>query len=143
MVPVCVRARSGPGHQSVCAYGVEDLVPLVRDEVYRIASEAVRNAFRHAQAKRIEVEIQYDRRQLRLCVRDNGKGIDPKVLAEGGRDGHYGLAGMHERAKLVGGTLAVGSKLDTGTEAELSVPASVAYAKSPAARRSLLSRKET
>jgi signal transduction histidine kinase len=119
-----------------------ELVPLVRDEVYRIASEALRNAFRHAQAGRIEVEILYAKRRLRLSVRDNGKGIDPKVLAEGGREGHYGLAGVHERAKIVGGKLAIWSKPDSGTEAELTIPASVAYAKSPGARRSLLSRKK-
>jgi signal transduction histidine kinase/ligand-binding sensor domain-containing protein len=112
-----------------------DLAPLVRDEVYRIAGEALRNAFLHAHAKRIEVEIRYDQRQLRLRVRDNGKGIDPKVLGGGGRAGHYGLPGMHERAQLVGGKLAVWSELDSGTEAELTIPASVAYAKSPAASR--------
>jgi signal transduction histidine kinase/ligand-binding sensor domain-containing protein len=116
-----------------------DLAPLVRGEVYRIASEAVRNACRHAQAKRIEVEIHYDPRQLRLRVRDNGKGIDPKVLSEGGRAGHHGLPGMHERAKLVGGKLTVWSELGSGTEAELTVPAAVAYAKSPAAQRSMSS----
>ncbi len=104
-----------------------DLAPLVRDEVHRIACEAVRNAFRHAQAGRIEVEILYDQRQLRLLVRDNGKGIDPKVITGGGRAGHYGLPGMHERAKLVGGKLALWSELDSGTEAELIIPASVAY----------------
>jgi signal transduction histidine kinase/ligand-binding sensor domain-containing protein len=120
-----------------------NLVPLVRDEVYRIAGEALRNAFRHSQARRIEVEIRYDKRQLRLRVRDDGKGIDPKVFAEGGRDGHYGLAGMRERAKLVGGELAVRSKLDSGTEAELAIPASMAYSKSPVARRSMFSRKGT
>jgi signal transduction histidine kinase len=74
-------------------------------------------------------------------VRDNGKGIDPKVLAEGRREGHYGLAGVHERAKLVGGELVILSKTDSGTEAELTIPASLAYAKSPGARRSLFSRK--
>jgi signal transduction histidine kinase len=116
-----------------------DLVPIVRDEVYRIGGEALRNAFRHAQAGRIEVEIRYDKRQLRLHVRDDGKGIDPKVLAEGGRDGHYGLAGMRERAKLVGAKLAVRSKLNSGTEVELTIPAFMAYAKSDAARRSLFS----
>jgi signal transduction histidine kinase len=112
-----------------------DLAPLVRDEVHRLAGEALRNAFRHAQAERIEVEICYDRRQLRLRVRDNGKGIDPKVLAGGGRTGHYGLPGMQERAKLVGGKLAVWSEIDSGTETELTIPASIAYAKSPLARR--------
>ena len=113
-----------------------DLAPLVRDEVYRIACEALRNAFQHAGAQRIEVEIHYSQRQLRLRVGDNGKGIDQKVL-EGGRTGHHGLPGMQERAKLVGGKLAVFSKPDSGTEIELTVPASLAYAKSPVARRSM------
>jgi signal transduction histidine kinase len=87
-----------------------ELVPIVRDEVYRIAIESLRNAFRHAHARRIEVEIHYDPRQLRLRVRDNGNGIDPKVLDSGGRAGHHGLPGMHERAKLAGGKLSVWSR---------------------------------
>jgi signal transduction histidine kinase/ligand-binding sensor domain-containing protein len=118
-----------------------DLAPLVRDEVHRIAREALRNAFLHAQADRIEVEICYDRRQLRLRVRDNGKGIDPKILGGGGRAGHYGLPGMQERAKLVGGKLALWSEIGSGTETELTIPASMAYAKSRIARRSMFSGK--
>jgi signal transduction histidine kinase len=106
-----------------------DLPPLVRDEVYRIAVEAVRNAFRHAQAKRIEVRIRYDQRQFRLQVRDNGKGIDQAVLSAGGREGHHGLPGIHERAQLAGGKLSVRSQLDSGTEIELIIPAALAYAK--------------
>jgi signal transduction histidine kinase len=119
--------RNGPEFHVQVEGTPRDLAPLVRDEVHRIVSEAVRNAFRHAQAGRIEVEIRYDQRQLRLLVRDNGKGIDPKVISGGGRAGHYGLAGMRERAKLVGGKLALWSELDSGTEAELTIPASVAY----------------
>jgi signal transduction histidine kinase/ligand-binding sensor domain-containing protein len=111
-----------------------NLVPLVRDEAYRIAAEALRNAYRHAQAELIEVEILYDKRQLRVRLRDNGKGIDPSVLAEGGREGHYGLAVMQERAELVGGKVTVLSKPDSGTETELTIPGSLAYAKSPAGR---------
>src|SRR5262249_18058054 len=91
-----------------------DLHPILRNEVYRIAGEAVRNAFHHAGARRIEVEIRYDRRQFRLRVRDDGKGIDPKVLGGDGRPGHFGLPGMHERAKLVGGKLAIWSELNSG-----------------------------
>jgi signal transduction histidine kinase/ligand-binding sensor domain-containing protein len=106
------------------------LAPLVRDDVYRIAAEALRNAFRHAQAQRIEVEIRFGQRIFRLRVRDDGKGIDPTVLAEKGRVGHYGLAGMQERATLVKGTLTIWSERDSGTETELIVPASTAYAKS-------------
>jgi signal transduction histidine kinase len=117
-----------------------NLHPILRDEVYRIAAEALRNAFRHAQAQRIEVEILYGERWLRLRVRDDGKGIDPKFLSGDGRAGHYGLHGMSERAKLVRGKLAVWSKLDSGTEVELSIPASTAYATS-SRRRSWLSEK--
>jgi signal transduction histidine kinase/ligand-binding sensor domain-containing protein len=114
-----------------------DLVPLLRDEIYRITAEALRNAFRHAHARQIEVEIRYDRRQLRLRVRDDGKGIDPKVLGGDGRPGHYGLPGMHERAKLVGGKLAIWSELDSGTEVELTIPASILYAGSPVGSRTM------
>jgi signal transduction histidine kinase len=116
-----------------------DLAPIVRDDVHRIACEAVRNAFRHAQAGRIEVEIHYERRRLRLRVLDNGKGIDQKILGGGGRPGHFGLAGMQERAKLVGGKLTVLSRLEAGTEAELTIPASLAYAKASVERRSMSS----
>jgi signal transduction histidine kinase len=98
----------------------------------------VRNAFKHAQARRIEVEIRYDERQFRLRVRDDGKGIDPKLMNEDGRTGHYGLRGMRERAKLLGGKLAVWSELDSGTELELRIPASRAYETSRARRRSWL-----
>jgi signal transduction histidine kinase len=103
-----------------------DLNPILRDDVYRIAGEALRNAFHHAQARRIEVEIQYDKGHLRLRVRDDGKGVDSGVFTEG-RSGHWGLQGMRERAKLLGGQLEVWSELDSGTEIQLSIPASIAY----------------
>ena len=118
-----------------------DLHPILRDEVYRIASEAVRNAFQHAHARRIEVEIRYDERQFWVRIGDNGKGIEAKILEVGGRAGHHGLPGMHERAKLVGGKLGVWSVLDSGTEAELTIPASIAYAKPFTTRRPMFWRK--
>jgi signal transduction histidine kinase len=114
------------------------LHPIVRDEVFRIAGEALRNAFRHAAAKRIEVELRYDERQLRVRVRDDGKGIDPEVLRSGGQEGHFGLGGMRERAKLAGGKLTVWSGLDAGTEVELSVPGPNAYSSASPARSSLV-----
>jgi signal transduction histidine kinase/ligand-binding sensor domain-containing protein len=116
----------------------QNLHPLLRDEVYRIAGEAMRNAFRHAQARRIEVEIRYDQRQLRLRVRDDGRGIDAKHLDGDGYAGHYGLRGMRERAELMGSKLAVWSELDSGTEVELRVPASRAYETSSTRRHSRL-----
>jgi signal transduction histidine kinase len=114
------------------------LHPILRDEVYKIAAEALRNAFRHSRAKRVEVEIHYDNEQLRLRIRDDGKGIDPALLSGEGREGHYGLSGMRERATLTGGTLAVWSEVDSGTEIELRIPARNAFA--TAQRRSWLSR---
>ena len=116
------------------------LHPIVRDEVFRIAGEALRNAFHHAGAKRIEVELRYDERQLRMRVRDDGKGIDPEVLRAGGREGHFGLPGMRERAKAAGGKLTVWSGLDAGTEVELSLPGPGAYS-SPSPARSWLAQK--
>jgi signal transduction histidine kinase/ligand-binding sensor domain-containing protein len=104
-----------------------DLHPILRDEVYRITGEGIRNAFRHAEAKRIEVEIHYDDRRLRVRVRDDGKGIDLKLLSDDGREGHFGLRGMRERAKLIGGKLTVWSELDAGTEVDLRIPAARAY----------------
>ena len=115
-----------------------DLHPIVRDDIYKIAAEALRNAFRHADAGRVEVEIRYDEEQFRLRVRDDGKGIDPAVLAQRGIDGHFGLRGMPERAALIGGKVAVWSEVGAGTEVELRLPAHTVYATSP--RRTWLSR---
>lgn len=106
-----------------------NLHPILRDEVYRLAVEAQRNAFRHAEAQAIEVEIRYDEKYFRLRVRDDGKGIGHEVLRGDGREGHYGLSGMKERAKLVGGKLTIWSEVDSGTEIELIIPASRAYGK--------------
>jgi signal transduction histidine kinase len=104
-----------------------DLHPIIRDEVYKLAGEALRNAFRHACAKQVEVEIRYDNEQFRLRIRDDGTGIDPAVLSRDGSEGHYGLRGMRERAKLMGGKLTVWSEVDAGTELELYIPAPKAY----------------
>ena len=88
------------------------------------------NSSNTERSKQIEVEIRYDDRHFRIRVRDDGKGIDPKVLTQDGQAGHYGLHGMRERAKLVGGRLDVWSKLDSGTEVELSIPGPIAYSHS-------------
>jgi len=128
---------------SVTAEGKRQaLSPILQDEVYRIARELLRNAFQHAQARQIEAEIRYDHAQLRLRIRDDGKGMDPKVLQEGGRAGHWGLPGIRERAKQIGARLDIWSEGGAGTEVELTVPASVAYAKSPDAGGIRLFRKK-
>jgi signal transduction histidine kinase/ligand-binding sensor domain-containing protein len=109
------------------------LSPVVRDEIYRISREALVNAFQHAEAAAVEVEIEYAARQLRVVVRDDGKGIDPDVLREG-REGHWGLSGMRERAERIGARLQVWSRDGAGTEVELAVPGKVAYAPSSGGR---------
>jgi len=123
--------HSAPKFEVVVEGAPRNLHPILRDEVYRIASEALRNAFRHAQARQIEVELRYGEKDFTVNVRDNGRGISREVLSGGAREGHYGVRGMRERAKLAGGDLAIWSEKDSGTEVELNIPASRAYTKSP------------
>ena len=105
---------------------VRELRPIVRDELYRIAREALRNAFTHAHAQQIEGEITYADRSLRLRIRDDGSGISPSILKEG-RKGHYGLGGMRERAEQIGAKLNIWSRVGAGTEVDLNIPGSIAY----------------
>jgi signal transduction histidine kinase/ligand-binding sensor domain-containing protein len=100
----------------------QKISPELHEEVYRITREVMRNAFRHAEATKIEAEIRYDRNQLRLRVRDDGKGLDPKVLEMSHRPGHWGLAGIRERAQSIGAQLKIWSEAGAGTEIELTVP---------------------
>ena len=119
----------------------QDVHPILRDEIYRITAEAMRNAFNHARARRIEVEISYSPRAFRVRVRDDGAGIDASVLGQEGREGHFGLAGMRERAEHIGGKLEVWSERGAGTEVELTLPASAAYGHKPGLRSRLLGSK--
>ncbi len=104
-----------------------ELNPVLRDEIYRIGREALRNAFRHARAQKIEAEITYGDSEFQFHMRDDGIGIAPEVADQGARAGHWGLPGMRERAKRFGGRLEVWSEQGVGTEIELSVPAAIAY----------------
>lgn len=63
---------------------------------------------------------------MRVC--DDGQGMDPALLSGQGREGHFGLPGMKERAAVVGGSLTVLSELRVGTQVELTIPANIAYA---------------
>jgi signal transduction histidine kinase len=110
--------------------------PLIQDEAYRIARELLRNAFQHADAGEIEAAIRYEDRVFRLRVRDDGKAVDTKVLTAGGRTGHWGLTGMRERAKRIGGHLEIWSQTGAGTEVELSIPGAIAYETALDGRRS-------
>jgi signal transduction histidine kinase len=99
--------------------------PVVRDEVYQIAYEAIRNACAHSGATLLVVSVRYGR-DLVICIRDNGKGIAAGILEHGKKD-HHGLSGMRERAERIGATLHIASSALTGTEIVLTVPGSITF----------------
>jgi signal transduction histidine kinase len=137
---VMVRAIPVPGNAAVPDFriGVEGaprrMIPLVRDEVLQIAREAIRNAVLHAQAKVVDVDVGWGASLFSLRVRDDGVGLDRSFVVQG-RDGHWGLQGMRERTRQVGGSLEIRSEGDTGTSVELSIAASRAYARAARAGR--------
>ncbi len=102
------------------------LHPVISDEVFHICREALINAFHHSGAKTIEVELEYAARYFKILVRDNGIGIDSKIL-KAGRERHFGLSGMRERAENIGAKLKVWSRKGAGTEIELSIPNKIAF----------------
>ena len=115
--------------------------PIVRDEIYRIGYEAIRNACTHSGASHLEVELKYER-DLTLRVDDNGTGIDP-AIADRGKDGHFGLQGMRERAARIGGKLTLGSSSNSGTKIKLIVPGGIVFRKTMPVGRSLFERMKT
>jgi len=117
---------NGPSFHIVVQGEPRSLHPLVGDEVYRIAREAMANAFRHAAARRIDVEVLFATDELRVRVHDDGHGVSDEVI-EAGRPGHFGLQGMRKRAKNIGATVKVWSRADVGTEVALIVPGRSAF----------------
>jgi signal transduction histidine kinase len=123
-----------PDYRVIVEGRVRPLNSMTRDDVYRIGREALVNAFRHSNAKRVEIELRYGFSELRMFVRDNGCGIDSQIL-KSGREGHWGLPGMRERAERIGARFKVWSSAFAGTEIELSVPGHVAFAREQPDRR--------
>lgn len=109
-----------------------EMHPIVRDEVYRIGYEAIRNACVHSGASQLAVELRYAQ-DLAVRVSDNGMGIPPAV-ADQGKDGHFGLQGMRERAARIGGKLSIVSSANAGTEVTIVVPGSFIFRKAGATR---------
>jgi len=107
------------------------LHPVIFEELFKIGKEALGNAFRHSDAHSIEAELNYERAELRMRIRDDGTGVDSAILRQGYRDGHFGLPGMRERAQKVGAHLDVWSRAGAGTEVEVRIAASVAYVSEP------------
>lgn len=115
-----------------------DIDPVIREEIYLIGREAILNAFRHAEAKTISVDIVFESKHFLLQVRDNGVGIDPGILKAGHKPGHWGLMGMRERAECIAGTCSISSRQGEGTTVELLVPSHIAYVIRRSARWSTL-----
>jgi len=107
------------------------LMPLCFEELFKIGKEALGNAFRHSDAQSIEAELNYERSELRIRIRDNGVGIDAVILRQGYREGHFGLPGMRERAQKLGAHLDVWSRAGAGTEVEVRIAADIAYVSEP------------
>jgi signal transduction histidine kinase len=122
-----IDPSSKPQYRVVVEGRPRGLTAVVRDEAYRVAREAVRNAYQHAKAGHIESEVTFGNADLTIRVRDDGKGVDPQILARGQRAGHWGLPGMRERSESFGGHLHVWSEENAGTEVELRIPAGIAY----------------
>jgi signal transduction histidine kinase len=107
----------------------QPLRAVARDDIYHIGREALINAFRHSEAQNIEVRIDYTSADLRLIVIDNGSGMEPRYIADG-REGHWGLQGMRERATRIGARLLLSSSA-AGTKVELIVPGRIAFESAP------------
>jgi signal transduction histidine kinase len=118
--------RQGAQSGSLAVTGTaREMHPVVRDEVYRIGYEAIRNACTHSGGSRLQVGLTYAR-DLTLRIVDNGTGMDPAVAASG-RDGHFGLQGMRERATRIGARLTVETSAGAGTEITLVVPGRIIF----------------
>jgi signal transduction histidine kinase len=126
-----MRKGSSCDFKVVVNGAIRSLHPVVFDELFKISKEALGNAFRHSNAHSIEVELNYERSELRIRIRDDGTGIDSEILRQGHREGHFGLPGMRERAQRVGAHLDVWSGSGAGTEVELRIAARIAYASEP------------
>lgn len=105
--------------------GQRELHPVVRDELYRIGYEAIRNACAHSGADKLEVKLEYAQ-DLTLCISDNGVGIGSDVI-EKGREGHFGLRGMKERAQRIGAKFTLVSSPDSGTAITLVIAGRLAF----------------
>jgi signal transduction histidine kinase len=103
------------------------LCPLIQEEFCRIGSEAIFNALRHAKANRIQVEVDYGRRFFRLICRDDGIGIPDEVVQASGKNGHWGLKGMQERAQSIGAKFRLWTGAGQGTEIDVRLRSRLAY----------------
>jgi ligand-binding sensor domain-containing protein/signal transduction histidine kinase len=136
-----MEAQTAPEYRVMVEGRRHELSPDVRDDIYRIVREAVRNAYQHANARHIETEVTFGDADLRVRVRDDGIGVDSAILASGQRAGHWGLPGIRERSESIGARLNIWSERNAGTEVELRISAEIAYTQSPKSKFSRLWRR--
>ena len=125
-----MRTQSMPSYRMVIEGKPRELSPNVRDDIYKIAREAVRNAYQHAHAQQIEVKVIFGNEELKVRVLDDGIGLDPAILLRGQLAGHWGLPGMRERSEGIGGHFNVRSEPNAGTEVDLTISSAIAYSDS-------------
>ena len=119
LFPTEFRVRADFGHHR--------LHPIAHEEIKRIGQEAIINAFRHSQASHIDIDLQCATKGLTLRIKDDGRGSSTGFLGRDGANGHFGVAGMRERADQLRSQLVFRTRRGVGTEVFLSVPASIAY----------------
>jgi signal transduction histidine kinase/ligand-binding sensor domain-containing protein len=124
---VATAGQAAPSYRVLVEGTPREIHPRLEDDLYRISREAVSNAFRHARATHVELDIRYDPKRLRLRIRDDGVGMGRDILAQRRREGHWGLTGMQERALAMKGSLDIWSEVNRGTEIELTVPGHIVY----------------
>jgi signal transduction histidine kinase len=129
------RPLSTAQFEVIVSGGRRDLSTVVEEELQKIGREALFNSFRHAQATKIEVELHFGIFEFRLRFRDDGVGLDAAILRKGSVPGHYGLQGMKERVREVGGHMDLWSRAGAGTEIEVRIPSAIAYRESDARYR--------
>jgi PAS domain S-box-containing protein len=112
------RRKRGPVIEFQAKVQFDRLAPILENAVYRIAQEALTNACRHSQAKKVLVELVQEGDQIRVEVHDRGLGFKPEDVGEG----RFGLAGIRERARLLGGTASIESAPGAGTRIMVQLP---------------------
>ncbi len=106
--------------------------PIAREEIYRIGYESIRNACEHSSASKLEIILNYAH-DLTLRVSDNGVGVEPDILMKG-REGHFGLRGMRERADRIRSKFTIDSSPSSGTVMTLVVPGNIIFRKTSVTR---------
>ncbi len=129
-VKILAQSMDASGNPVIFRVAVEEVPErtldpvIIQDEAHRMRPQCCRNVFpARTRFSQIEVDIRYDGPLLRVLIRDDGKGIEPEIVKAGGREGHWGLLGIRERAKRIGARLAILERGRRGHRVELSIPA--------------------